>query len=971
MSMKKYTILSVLFFLLLPLLSRGQQNSPITIQKASGIVDPIIPKDEAIYEFVANRSDLRVVTNNSKIDMVDPNIYPEGELTRYKVRLKLKDGRGYSQLERRFTLTVKNTTISGRLIHKGLKGGHRYVATVDVPEVVIDYSDKSEQTDVYTSQTEAAVILQSKYELEISRLGFKGPLNRIDTFENGLYKHTIVIAIDGLDSNGNESLLASVKGKKSNIISIGISDLRSRVRKTYVISQVNMPVEDNRKGDVIFKVTPSDEQAFITFNGKKEVIKNGEYTDFVRYGAYPYVVSIPNYYHADSGVLVLNETRKVCEINLKIRYGTLIVEGDSSNIGATIFLNGEEVGVVPDTIRRVISGEPTLALQKKYCRFYEKKITIEDGKTLSIKPEMKVVYGRLVLTVDDDAEIWIRNKMVGKGRYEGDYDGVVEVICKKEHHYDSRKNIQVVAGQTTNVHLPSPTPKYGVLHIKTTPTHAKVYIDNVLWKDPTPVTIENIIEGKHVVLIQSKGMAPAYNDVEIKENETTDLSVPLQQAHSVKIRVTPKQPIYTVKVNGRDWGLIKTMELAEGSHHVTVEAKGYEPFSKTVSVPGEKEVRFNLRKQQFRVVVTCDEADSKVQRDEKAELVSVDKTFHLDYGQHHLKVIGNGIETDFSVFIDQDTTFDVNFERLRSGDGASDAAAQTKSSKGKPKENNVAAVPIADSKAEPKSEKTEEVKEGGNAIPKQRVDVNAAFVDAQQENGEYYEADDEDEEYDEDGEMVEALNKQFKYKDFSRWTLDINMATSREKLNMYGSTLTITGKRGWGFYLSGYLGNKYRYSLYDRYVDPVPYYYGFDVIDEPYFDWSKTDKPGNSWLWTLGVDRRIGSSHSVVDIQLYLGGGLMFYNTYRPYKSYIFNSEVSDYVEYTYLKINGTRMDFCIDAGMRFGLDHRTKFGWFNFTLGGMYVVGLDRFYFTGGISLGNALVAGTVAGFLGIPSEF
>ena len=94
--MKKYTILSVLFFLLLPLLSRGQQNSPITIQKASGIVDPIIPKDEAIYEFVANRSDLRVVTNNSKIDMVDPNIYPEGELTRYKVRLKLKDGRGYS-----------------------------------------------------------------------------------------------------------------------------------------------------------------------------------------------------------------------------------------------------------------------------------------------------------------------------------------------------------------------------------------------------------------------------------------------------------------------------------------------------------------------------------------------------------------------------------------------------------------------------------------------------------------------------------------------------------------------------------------------------------------------------------------------------------------------------------------------------------------------------------------------------------
>ncbi len=147
------------------------------------------------------------------------------------------------------------------------------------------------------------------------------------------------------------------------------------------------------------------------------------------------------------------------------------------------------------------------------------------------------------------------------------------------------------------------------------------------------------------------------------------------------------------------------------------------------------------------------------------------------------------------------------------------------------------------------------------------------------------------------------------------------------------------------------------------------YYYGFEIYDIPNFDRAKSSNPGHDMAGTLGFVRRLGSSRGVVDIQLYLGGGALLHNTYRPKQRYVYEPSVQDYVTYTYLEQTAVKPEICIDGGLRFGLDHRTKFGWFNFTLGGMYVVGIDRFYVTGGISLGNALVAGALYGFLLLPS--
>ena len=135
---------------------------------------------------------------------------------------------------------------------------------------------------------------------------------------------------------------------------------------------------------------------------------------------------------------------------------------------------------------------------------------------------------------------------------------------------------------------------------------------------------------------------------------------------------------------------------------------------------------------------------------------------------------------------------------------------------------------------------------------------------------------------------------------------------------------------------------------------------------------NKSDRLNPDIVGTIGFVRRLGSPRSSVDIQLYLGAGTLVHSSYYYQVRNVYDNVAQELVKSTYLKKDGRDFELCLDFGMRFGLEYSKKFGWFNFTLGGMYVPGLDhRFYLTGGVSLGNALVAGALVSYLGLPQMF
>ena len=938
---KRYYI-PLLLFMLIPLLSIGQ----IDIGKPKEVADPTISKDEAVYEFVSNRPDLMIESSSSSIDSVYPEIYPEGDLTRYKVRLKLTNG--VDRLTtRNFRLTVKESTVTGEHPNKRLKGGTRYEVEAMVPDVVIDQKDRSRTTDFYPMEKKAQVVLRSKYQLDISWVGSTKRFNPERT-PDGFNQYKVAVAVDSLNADGlvEPQLLVTVKGQKSNNIYIDLSELKSRDKKTYEIYKVDLPAINEQRGNVVFVIKPADVETWITFAGKKGIPAKDNYQGgFVRYGAYPYEVKASNDYHVEQGIVVVKSSRVDVPINLRTRYGTLIVQGAKA-VGATIYLDGEKMGTAPKTIEKVISGKHTLRVTKERCEPYEEEIYIEDGQTIRRSPELNIRYEHLVFTVGEDAEIWINGKLSGMGKAEGDYEGEVIVECKKEHYTSTRQKFQANPGAERTIPLEQPKPKVGNVNISSNPGDAQVFIDRILQKERTPILVSGLIEGKHELLIRKKGQADEYRDVEIKEGETVQISVSFQKSHSIKVR--PNVQDYAVSVNGRELGKVKSLELAPGDHHVKVVAHGYEDFTKTVSVPGLSELRVTMQKKQYNVTVKCDDRGAKVQRDGLEYRFNVNIPLKLDYGQHSLTVMNGEISTELKVYIDKDTIIEVNFANLQNGTESQLTATQENAGKAKTKEKTPEKN-SPESKVESTSEPKVVIREERSTMPEQRVEENADVAE-NYENDESNDAEDYESQLEEIEESVveEPFDKRFKYKDFSRWTLDLNAATTLNDQVLYGGTLAITGKGGWGFYITGYYGkNKYGETVAARYSDVLRP----DIIIP------------------LGAVRRIGSYKKVRDIQVYLGVGPSFHDKYTYYD---FINGNGDYARYA--RTTGRAVEYCVDFGMRFGLDYRTKFGWINFTLGGLYVKepgssGDERFFFTGGISLGNALVAGTLAGFLiGLP---
>ena len=931
----------LLLLLLLPILAEGQ----IGVSKIKETADSSIPKDVAMVEFISNRPDLIIKTSNSKIDTVYPEIYPEGSMTRYKVKLKLSNG-GYPYRERKFDITVRGTSVYGEYKNKNLKEGYRYEVRAEVPELVIAKRDMPSSTNVFaTNERMGQIEVRSAFKLEVNVLGVNGKVS-YSTIPGGFNSYKVVVPIDSLNVGGmvEPQLLVTVKDRSNNVY-IDIKELSVKEWKVYEIYEVPLPTVDDERGNVVFKIVPDTVETWITFNGNKKIAK-GSYSDFVRYGAYPYEVSASNDYHVETGIIHVNGSRKEVPINLKVRYGRLSIQGGPMIYGATIYLDGEKRGTAPTTIERVTSGKYKLMVTKERCKPYEEEIYIEDGQTLRRTPELNIVYEHFVFTVGDDAEIWINGKLSGKGRTEGDYDGDVIVECKKEHYTSTRQKYQANPGATRAIQLEQPKPKVGNVNISSNPGDAQVFVDRILQKERTPILVSGLLEGKHEVLIRKKGQADEYRDVEIKEGETVQISVSFQKSHSIKVR--PNVQDYAVSVNGRELGKVKSLELAPGDHHVKVVAHGYEDFTKTVSVPGLSELRVTMQKKKYNVTVKCDDNSAKVQHDGLEYRFSVNIPLKLDFGQHSLTVMNGEISTELKVYIDKDTIVEVNFANLQNGTESQLTATQENAGKAKTKEKTPEKN-SPESKVESTSEPKVVIREERSTMPEQRIEENAAVAE-EYEDDESYDAEDEESQLEEIEESVveEPFDKRFKYKDFSRWTLDLNAATTLNDQVLYGGTLAITGKGGWGFYITGYYGeNKYGETVAARYSDVL--------------------RP--DYIIPLGAVRRIGSYKKVRDIQVYLGVGPSFHDKYTYYD---FIDENGDYARYA--RTTGRAVEYCVDFGMRFGLDYRTKFGWINFTLGGLYVKepgssGDERFFFTGGISLGNALVAGTLAGFLiGLP---
>lgn len=384
---------------------------------------------------------------------------------------------------------------------------------------------------------------------------------------------------------------------------------------------------------VVFNVTPKE--AMVSVNDVPWPVMDGIAEKLLEFGKYQFRVECPNY-HPTAGVIEVNDPNNKIAVNVELKpaFGWLRIEGNDVVSQSSIYVDNMNGSSALTDNYMLKSGKHVVHIVHPLYKPFEQNITIADGETLTLKPQLVANFSRVTLKVDADAEIWVNGEKKGVRSWTGDMEAKTYTIeCRLKNHRPTRVQ-QVItnsmSGETIN--LSAPFPINGRLTISSTPSKAKVYIDDKHVGE-TPIQINSILIGEHKVVLDKQGCAPLTKNITIEEGKTLTLSETLQTGRVVTIRTDREGDDIYVDGNLMGKSPLQT-SLGFGKHSVAV-VRGNRRTTKPI------EVLINGGTTDFQIVfgkliqINTNVSGAQI-FDNGILLGSAPLTTDLQYGQHKL-----------------------------------------------------------------------------------------------------------------------------------------------------------------------------------------------------------------------------------------------------------------------------------------------------------------------------------------------
>lgn len=380
-------------------------------------------------------------------------------------------------------------------------------------------------------------------------------------------------------------------------------DLRVSVKKgkTYVMKlttdHVNTIVLDyNSSQYLALKVFPVNAQVLI--NGvMHNTSSNGTLEIPMAFGTHNYRISAPNY-HTAEGSFVINdkENKQNLSISLKQAFGYVDIKSPSNNDfdGADIYIDSIYVGKMPIKEYPLASGMHVIKVYKPLYKPYTETFAVSDSSSTTIMPTFAKNYAEVTVTTTEKAQIYDKDSLLGTGKWQGKLEaGHHTLIVKMSGHAPITKEVMLANGQETKIDMGEPVPVYGSLEITTVPDNAIIYIDGKIY-NKSPLSIPNILIGKHVVEVRKEGYKTEIEDIEISEGQTYTIKKNLTDYCNATINSNTKAKVYidNIHIGATPCSINKTA----GVYLVELKSDGFLPYSKKMKLDGStKEIYIKLR----------------------------------------------------------------------------------------------------------------------------------------------------------------------------------------------------------------------------------------------------------------------------------------------------------------------------------------------------------------------------------------
>ena len=274
---------------------------------------------------------------------------------------------------------------------------------------------------------------------------------------------------------------------------------------------------------LIFNVTPAN--AIVKVNGEAWTTTNGRAKKVVPLGNYSYAVEANNY-HTQSGTVTVNDpnNKVAVDVSLKPAFGSVNIPSSGNLDGGIVYIDNKRIGTVPCRAENVASGTHRVRITKQMYKTLEEDVTVNDGEVTEYSPTLLENFATVTLSVADNAQIFVNDKLMGNGTWTGKLEcGENSIKTQKAGHRSQTKVYSIsAASDKQTITLTPPTPMYGRLDIDVQPDESEVYLDGVK-VGTTPLFLQNVIVGNHKLEIKNGGYQSFADNITIQENATYKL----------------------------------------------------------------------------------------------------------------------------------------------------------------------------------------------------------------------------------------------------------------------------------------------------------------------------------------------------------------------------------------------------------------------------------------------------------------
>lgn len=528
----------VSFFLILCLSSAFGQEFLSIREQANRYerVEMEVNTAEAI--FIASTADLAITTSNKSVDLAAAPVKQDDGKYVYVIILDIGEG----HFDRHFTVEKQGTTFRTTTKRKTIfaQGDRRYFF-VEEPKVKFMLTQPEDK--VHLVKNEACVEFYSPYpDLRVDTNGLLRARIENSVSEGGAFVTSVLVNTthlenlrevyqDSLPDYWEELTTFSVRFDSSNASSVSVAGLRQRHKLRYNIVPVSGGGNKGSENLRLLTFNFSPVEAVIRLDGELLPAVHGRADAFVDPGMHRYDIECP-YYHMVSDSVRMTGTAREISVSLKPAFGYLKVTGQGVR-GATVLINGEEVGTAPYSSDRLLSGNYTIELTRDLYLPYKKVIRIRDGETCEINTSLEADYAHVTFAVGSDAKLYVNDSLVGQSQYIADMrTGKYVVKATKEGFTTTVDTIIITPDMMDKVFvLQTPTPIYGLLAIRTRPAKAMVWNKDTMLCQ-TPRLVRTLI-GDYDLWMVKKGRDTVRVTAEVQQRRCLEVkaSLPLTKKH--------------------------------------------------------------------------------------------------------------------------------------------------------------------------------------------------------------------------------------------------------------------------------------------------------------------------------------------------------------------------------------------------------------------------------------------------------